>query len=57
MTEARAQAIGRHTHRSYTLYYDQLYQVWLIYRPGNNAHSAATLTFQSGTLWVDAEIG
>jgi hypothetical protein len=57
MTEAQAQAIGRHTHREHTLYYDRLYQVWLIYRPGRNNHSASTLTFQAGTLWVDAEIG
>jgi hypothetical protein len=57
MTEAQAQAIGRHTHCGHTLYYDRLYQVWLIYRPGNNNHSASTLTFQAGTLWVDAEIG
>jgi hypothetical protein len=57
MTEAQAQSLSRHTHRGHTLYYDQLYRVWLIYRPGRNNYSASTLTFQTGTLWVDAEIG
>jgi hypothetical protein len=57
MTEAQARSGGRHLYRDHTLYYDRLYQVWLIYRPGNNAHSAATKSFQEGTLWVDAEIG